>query len=140
MEVLFRRYVQPLQLVVVFLWKLRPPRSTRTDTLFPYATPFRSPESLAAPVQSIQAPAVAPANTIPRSAEPQAPAPQVSEVAPVAEPEIVAEALPPAAAPMEPAPPLEPAPVPAPAPIDEAPSASSAPAPPPPDEIGRAHV
>src|SRR3546814_21071882 len=25
---------------------LRPPRSTRTDTLFPYTTPFRSPDGL----------------------------------------------------------------------------------------------
>src|SRR3546814_14015846 len=29
--------------VVFFLMKRRPPRSTRTDTLFPYTTLFRSP-------------------------------------------------------------------------------------------------
>src|SRR3546814_5619372 len=32
-----------LQLVVLFLMIRRPPRSTRTDTLFPYTTLFRSP-------------------------------------------------------------------------------------------------
>src|SRR3546814_4097945 len=33
-----------------FLMIRRPPRSTRTDTLFPYTTLFRSPRALAAPV------------------------------------------------------------------------------------------
>src|SRR3546814_20663435 len=32
-----------LSLVFLFLMILRPPRSTRTDTLFPYTTLFRSP-------------------------------------------------------------------------------------------------
>src|SRR3546814_5863472 len=31
--------------VIYFLMIRRPPRSTRTDTLFPYTTRFRSPES-----------------------------------------------------------------------------------------------
>src|SRR3546814_20744816 len=30
-------------LLIVFLMRRRPPRSTRTDTLFPYTTLFRSP-------------------------------------------------------------------------------------------------
>src|SRR3546814_9036962 len=38
---LIRLYVQ-LSLVVFFLMIRRPPRSTRTDTLFPYTTLFRS--------------------------------------------------------------------------------------------------
>src|SRR3546814_15427336 len=33
-----------LSSVVVFLMRRRPPRSTRTDTLFPYTSLFRSPE------------------------------------------------------------------------------------------------
>src|SRR3546814_2860507 len=35
--------------VVFFLMIRRPPRSTRTDTLFPYTTLFRSPESCCPP-------------------------------------------------------------------------------------------
>src|SRR3546814_3963938 len=34
----------------------RPPRSTRTDTLFPYTTLFRSPNRLGAPVHAHPAP------------------------------------------------------------------------------------
>src|SRR3546814_937602 len=33
---------------IVFLMILRPPRSTRTDTLFPYTTLFRSPDKFGA--------------------------------------------------------------------------------------------
>src|SRR3546814_14819473 len=34
-----------IQFFVFFLMILRPPRSTRTDTLLPYTTLFRSPEA-----------------------------------------------------------------------------------------------
>src|SRR3546814_17044421 len=37
----------------------RPPRSTRTDTLFPYTTLFRSPSLPLAPVASMDAPTAA---------------------------------------------------------------------------------
>src|SRR3546814_1515466 len=40
-----------------FLMIRRPPRSTRTDTLFPYTTLFRSPDHIAAAVE-IEDPAV----------------------------------------------------------------------------------
>src|SRR3546814_11465419 len=46
----------------------RPPRSTRTDTLFPYTTLFRSPsadEFLRAMVANMPIPAIAPAFTTP---------------------------------------------------------------------------
>src|SRR3546814_9523676 len=32
--------------IVFLLMRRRPPRSTRTDTLFPYTTPFRSPAAV----------------------------------------------------------------------------------------------
>src|SRR3546814_410448 len=35
-------YGRTLNLLLFFLMIRRPPRSTRTDTLFPYTTPFRS--------------------------------------------------------------------------------------------------
>src|SRR3546814_18433541 len=38
----FIRYVEIRYLVLFFLMNRRPPRSTRTDTLFPYTTLFRS--------------------------------------------------------------------------------------------------
>src|SRR3546814_12023897 len=41
-------------IVLFFLMILRPPRSTRTDTLFPYTTLFRSPAA-AGPVRSAPA-------------------------------------------------------------------------------------
>src|SRR3546814_16652237 len=34
-----------LRVCILFLMRRRPPRSTRTDTLFPYTTLFRSPGS-----------------------------------------------------------------------------------------------
>src|SRR3546814_2392362 len=37
--------------VCVFLLIRRPPRATRTDTLFPYATLFRSPSGASVPCQ-----------------------------------------------------------------------------------------
>src|SRR5690606_1917254 len=86
-----------------------------------------APEALAAPVQSVQAPVLAPANTIPRP-EPAAPDTATGTV-PVPEPEVVTEALPPAAVPEPPAPQPAPAVEPAP-PVAEAPSAP-VPAPPP---------
>src|SRR3546814_19345707 len=42
----------------LFLMIRRPPRPTRTDTLFPYTTLFRSVISLLAAIASISAPAV----------------------------------------------------------------------------------
>lgn len=79
-----------------------------------YSALLDQPETLAAPVQAIQAPVVAPANTIER------PAP--SPAAP--EPEVVAEALPPEA----PVPPADvPAPQPAAAPAAQAPAPAPAP-------------
>src|SRR3546814_16418512 len=36
----------PLSIIFFFLMIRRPPRSTRTDTLFPYTTLFRSPETV----------------------------------------------------------------------------------------------
>ena len=68
-----------------------------------YSALVDAPDTLAAPVQSVQAPAVAPANTIPR--------PDAATI-PVPEPEIAAEALPPAPVAVEPAPRPEPAPQP----------------------------
>ena len=65
-----------------------------------YSALVDAPDTLAAPVQSVQAPAVAPANTIPR--------PDAATI-PVPEPEIAAEALPPAPVAVEPAPRPEPA-------------------------------
>ncbi|MDQ2703269.1 MAG: fimbrial protein FimV, partial [Pseudomonadota bacterium] len=87
-----------------------------------YSALLDAPETLAAPVQSIQAPAVAPANTIPRPDAPPAEAP-----APSPEPEILAEALPPAEAPAEPVPQpeVEPTAVP-PAPVAESPQPETA--------------
>src|SRR3546814_11355187 len=38
----WKLHVEVSSLVVFFLMKRRPPRSTRTDTLFPYTTLFRS--------------------------------------------------------------------------------------------------
>src|SRR3546814_20148998 len=38
-----------LPLIIFFLMIRRPPRSTRTDTLFPYTTLFRSPSSIFPP-------------------------------------------------------------------------------------------
>src|SRR3546814_15113771 len=43
-----------LLVVFFFLMIRRPPRSTRTDTLFPYTTLFRSDQRLAAAVQVIE--------------------------------------------------------------------------------------
>src|SRR3546814_2069696 len=37
--------------MIFFLMIRRPPRSTRTDTLFPYTTLFRSAQPLSAPLQ-----------------------------------------------------------------------------------------
>src|SRR3546814_9803865 len=37
-------YIQLVRLYLFFLMIRRPPRSTRTDTLFPYTTLFRSPD------------------------------------------------------------------------------------------------
>src|SRR3546814_15654426 len=37
-------------MIVVFLMRRRPPRSTRTDTLFPYTTLFRSPDQWEEPL------------------------------------------------------------------------------------------
>src|SRR3546814_12542667 len=43
-DLLLRLFVlRPLLLLLFFLMIRRPPRSTRTDTLFPYTTLFRSP-------------------------------------------------------------------------------------------------
>src|SRR3546814_15038020 len=41
----------------------RPPRSTRTDTLFPYTTLFRSPPDRPLPLPALAAAAVAPLRT-----------------------------------------------------------------------------
>src|SRR5690606_21824635 len=68
-----------------------------------YSALLDAPETLAAPVQSVQAPVVAPANTIPgREPEPTIPAPEVD--VPLPDPEVVAEELPPPAPPVEPVP------------------------------------
>src|SRR5690606_17754751 len=93
-----------------------------------YSALLDAPETLAAPVQSVQAPVVAPANTIPRP-EPAAPETATGTV-PVPEPEVVTEPLPPAAIPEPPAPQPEPAVEPAPPARAEAPPAPE-PAPPP---------
>src|SRR5690606_35462391 len=94
-----------------------------------YSALLDAPEPLAAPVQSVQAPVVAPANPIPRP-EPAAPA-----TVPVPEPEVATEALPPAAIPEppepQPEPEAEPEADPAPPAMTEAPPAS-VPAPSPP--------
>src|SRR3546814_14493655 len=44
-------------LIIFFLMIRRPPRSTRTDTLFPYTTLFRSVEALVQEVQRDKRPA-----------------------------------------------------------------------------------
>src|SRR3546814_12192470 len=52
---------------IFFLMIRRPPRSTRTDTLFPYTTLFRSPGTAAAPDAAVDATTVdeAPAGVTP---------------------------------------------------------------------------
>src|SRR3546814_16390256 len=56
--VLYRAYL----IFVFFLMIRRPPRSTRTDTLFPYTTLFRSclPRRLASPDRDARVPAMRP--------------------------------------------------------------------------------
>src|SRR3546814_16306519 len=47
---MFCLFVSAILLLLFFLMILRPPRSTRTDTLFPYTTLFRSrPEKIRRP-------------------------------------------------------------------------------------------
>src|SRR3546814_15012847 len=43
----------PIIFLFFFLMIRRPPRSTRTDTLFPYTTLFRSPDPVQAPGQQL---------------------------------------------------------------------------------------
>src|SRR3546814_5713387 len=55
---MFLMMVIPRSNVICFLMIRRPPRSTRTDTLFPYTTLFRSPRaSPATPLRRYSAPA-----------------------------------------------------------------------------------
>src|SRR3546814_2916919 len=46
---IYTAVVAPVHLFVLFLMILLPPRSTRTDTLFPYTTLFRSPAGPSTP-------------------------------------------------------------------------------------------
>src|SRR3546814_13539194 len=46
--------VSDIRLCFFFLMIRRPPRSTRTDTLFPYTTLFRSPEYLFTEVEDFK--------------------------------------------------------------------------------------
>src|SRR3546814_2249029 len=52
----FFKILFTLLLVFLFFFLMirRPPRSTRTDTLFPYTTLFRSPDELAAACQAVK--------------------------------------------------------------------------------------
>src|SRR3546814_10294069 len=63
-----------------FLMKRRPPKATRTDTLFPYTTLFRSASAAPAkaPVESETAPAPSPA-TVTATAPVEAPAERSEE-------------------------------------------------------------
>src|SRR3546814_20970453 len=68
-------------LIFFFLMIRRPPRSTRTDTLFPYTTLFRSPRA-AAPPRGSAAGHRRPAAAFPTSAPARSPASDRAPAAP----------------------------------------------------------
>src|SRR3546814_484580 len=45
LSIIYFTFLQYINIFVFFLMIRRPPRSTRTDTLFPYTTLFRSPQT-----------------------------------------------------------------------------------------------